>query len=514
MQSTTPTDRSRIVDFLEQVDRRLRLNDGLVYLSRGLWGLIALLVLLKLSGFWERPGARLTLLAIYGVGLVGYVGYRFISSRGLSRAAVIADRRAVLHDTLTSAHAFLGLDERTKWMNYQIGRAAELTEKLTTDQIAPTNLPGYFRPALGVGIALFALLYWNPTWLPEIDSSLLLSRVRDDAPTTMKDHLDEAETLPEEQGELTELEEAIESLKSQDLELAAILGDLELAQEVLAASQVDMQRLEMDFDQIAANLDASATLSELSEALKARDTEGAAEHLRELANRLSETQSHEELQALLRALSKAQPEQTDLFEILEGFDGETSDQGLAEMAQALRNAADQLGQLGQQVASQQSVEPGQEIATLESSLAQHQENNQATQNAVGMKSDEMQMAQMQVDSSSALPLDVGLAGDNIGSGGSGSEEQGEATSLEVQLEMELLEKAVRNESVPEEIFERLSREEKSKLNYQTVQQMGSYAKEKVLTREHVPWQYRSLVKRYFMSIIAKSNSKAEPSQEK
>jgi hypothetical protein len=163
MQSTTPTDRSRILDFLGRIDRRLRLNDGLAYLTKGLWGLIALLVLLKLTGFGERPGARFALLAAYGVGLVGYLGYRFVSGRGLSRTAVIADRRAALHDTFISAHAFLELGDRTNWMDSQIGRVAELTEKLTAAQIAPTNPPRPLFSVLGVGIALFALLSWNPT---------------------------------------------------------------------------------------------------------------------------------------------------------------------------------------------------------------------------------------------------------------------------------------------------------------------------------------------------------------
>ena len=529
VQSTTPTDRSRILDFLGQVHRRLRLNDGLFYLTKGLWGLIALLVLLKLTGFWERPGARYTLLAVYGVGLVGYLGYRFASGRGLSRTAVIADRRAALHDTLTSAHAFLGLGDRTNWMDFQIGRAAESTEKLTAAQIAPTNLPRHFLPALGVGIALFALLSWNPTWLREIDAPSLLSWARDGEPETMEGLLDEAEALPEEQAKLAELEEAVESLKRRDLELAEILGDLEIAQEALAASQVAMERLEMDFEQIAANLEASATLSELSEALKAHDAEEAAELLREIAERLSEAQSSEELQALLEALSNANLQQADLAEMmvrLESAGGEMSDQSLAEMARALRDAADQLEQMGQQMASQQSMDRGQEMAALESSLAQEQsssqqqgasqqqEDSQAPQSAAGMMSDQMQMAQMQSDPSSAVPVDAGPAGDATGPGGSGSELLGEATSLEVQLEMELLEKEARDEPVPEEIFERLSREEKSTLNYQTIQQRGSYAEENALTREHVPWQYRSLVKRYFMSIVANSKTKAESSEEK
>ena len=44
------------------------------------------------------------------------------------------------------------------------------------------------------------------------------------------------------------------------------------------------------------------------------------------------------------------------------------------------------------------------------------------------------------------------------------------------------------EPVPEEIFERLSREEKSTLNYEDIQSPGSYAEESAMERDSVPWR--------------------------
>ena len=104
-------------------------------------------------------------------------------------------------------------------------------------------------------------------------------------------------------------------------------------------------------------------------------------------------------------------------------------------------------------------------------------------------------------------MDAGPAGDTTGPGGPGEEQVfGEATSLEVQLEMEILSPEEDAEPVPEEIFERLSREEKSTLNYEDVRQPGSYAEESAMQRDGVPWQYRALVKRYFLSILTQSKS--------
>ena len=74
--------------------------------------------------------------------------------------------------------------------------------------------------------------------------------------------------------------------------------------------------------------------------------------------------------------------------------------------------------------------------------------------------------------------------------------------------MEILSPDEDAEPVPEEIFERLSREEKSTLNYEDVGQRGSYAEESAMERDSVPWQYRSLVKRYFLSILTNSNSES------
>ena len=88
-------------------------------------------------------------------------------------------------------------------------------------------------------------------------------------------------------------------------------------------------------------------------------------------------------------------------------------------------------------------------------------------------SNQMQMAQMQGDPSSAVPVDAGPAGETTGPGGPGGDQVlGEATTLDVQLDMEILTAEEKDEPVPEEIFERLSREEKSTLNYEDVRATG------------------------------------------
>jgi hypothetical protein len=108
-----------------------------------------------------------------------------------------------------------------------------------------------------------------------------------------------------------------------------------------------------------------------------------------------------------------------------------------------------------------------------------------------------------------VPVDAGPAGDATGPGGGAEPVLGEATTLDVQLEMELLKTEERDEPIPEEIFERLSRQEKSTLNYEALSQRGSYAEDSALGHESIPWLYRSLVKQYFLSIVSIAEDKSE-----
>jgi hypothetical protein len=200
-----------------------------------------------------------------------------------------------------------------------------------------------------------------------------------------------------------------------------------------------------------------------------------------------------------------------------------SPEAMAEMAQALQDAANQLESMGEQMAADQSQEAmGQQPQSLQAGMGQQQQQGagqqqqgqqqqaggQATQSA-GMASSQLQMAQFQGDPSSAVPVDAGPAGDATGPGGGQEPVLGEATTLDVQLEMELLKTEERDEPIPEEIFERLSRQDKSTLNYEALAERGSYAEDAALRHESIPWTYRSLVKEYFLSIVSKSEAKSE-----
>jgi hypothetical protein len=531
--STNATDRSRILDFLSRVDRRLRVNEALKGLTLGLWGLSFVLVVSKLTGTWDRPVARAALLLVYGVAVVGFTAWTYSRRKGLSVPAGVADSRSDSKDALKSALDFIGLPERSPWMDFQIRRTAAVADGLAPNDMAPTELP---RPAIfasALVLLLAGLLSWNPVWLENADPAAWLAAAGFSGGEPESEAAAEAAALPEEaREELEELDAALERLREAELQMPETLRDLRQVQEALAASRLEMEQLELDLEKMGAELESASGLADLAEALKAQDAQKAAELLRALAERLSEAQNSEELQALLESLKKADVQQADLknlMEQLENAQGNMSPESLAEMAQALEQAASQLESMAQE--AQQMAQPldqmGQEMQSLQASMGQQQAagqesqqgqqqqaGGQAMQSASGMMSSQLQMAQFQGDPSSAVPVDAGPAGDSTGPGGGAEPVLGEATTLDVQLEMEVLAAEERDEPIPEEIFERLSREEKSTLNYEAISQRKSYADESVLRHERVPWSYRSLVKRYFLTIVQNAEQESESGSQK
>jgi hypothetical protein len=412
-------------------------------------------------------------------------------------------------------------------MDFQIHRTADLAQVLSPNEIAPTVLPRPLYYATGVAVGLAALLSWNPAWLQEVDATTWFSA--SDPLTADAASEEEDGVTPEEEERLQELDEAIEALRLRELEMPETLRDLQAAKEALAANRLEMEQLEMDLESLGAELESTPGLAELAEAMKSKDAQKAAELLRSLAEKLKNAQTSEELQALLESLRDANVQQGDLADLLEKLEkaqGSMSPESLAEMAQALQDAANQLESMSEQMAADQALDSmGEEMQSLQAAMGQQQAageqqpgqqqqaGGQATQSA-GMTSSQLQMAQFQGDPSSAVPVDAGPAGDATGPGGGQEPVLGEATTLDVQLEMELLKTEEREEPIPEEIFERLSRQEKSTLNYEALSQRGTYAEDSALAHESLPWIYRSLVKQYFLSIVSKSEAKSESGSSK
>ena len=80
--------------------------------------------------------------------------------------------------------------------------------------------------------------------------------------------------------------------------------------------------------------------------------------------------------------------------------------------------------------------------------------------------------------------------------------QGERTTLEVQLEQERLAGIANGGGIPEDDHES-SKQQSSRLDYSNVQFELSAARKDLMSRDGIPWEYRSLVKGYMQAIRPK-----------
>jgi hypothetical protein len=105
-------------------------------------------------------------------------------------------------------------------------------------------------------------------------------------------------------------------------------------------------------------------------------------------------------------------------------------------------------------------------------------------------------------------LDAGPGGHSTGPSQGEDNIPGESTRLEVQLEIEML--AVEEDperTLPEDIFDKESRQEHSLVDYREASPRSDYADEAVMNQERIPWRYRNLLKNYFLAL---SSQQAQP----
>ena len=519
--------RDRIFHFLKQVDRRFRNNQAIYHLAHGFTGLVLLLLLIKLTGVWDVPLVRWLLLGFYTFSVAGFVRWLYLRGHDLWRSAFIVDRIGDLKDSVKSALAFLMEEKQSDWMMLHISRSATTVDELSPVDMIPLSVPRYFYFSSGVSFCLLTLFVWNPNFIQGFEPTGFLNLFQGEdsrQAEEMSENTEDASFDDEEKPE--EALEDRDRLRQRELELSDRLQELSEAQELLAASRAEFEALEADLQELAAQLQSKPGLAELSDVLSPNTDSEAAEMLRELAERLSDLTTSEALQDLLESLQNSNIQNQELADIMENLEnsaGDLTPEDLTEMAEALEAMAQQMDSMGQQLASQQEMgDMGQGQQELQSALSQQQagqeqqmgqeqSSGQAMQSQAGMMSSQMQMAQMQGDPSNAVPVDAGPAGDTTGPGGGGEEQVlGEATTLDVQLEMEILKPDEDKELVPEEIFERLSREEKSILNYEDVGLRKNYAEEEAIQRQGIPWRYRALVKHYFLNILNDTKTAPEP----
>ena len=379
------SDRETIVQTLKAVESRIRTNRLIGRIATGLSGFVLAALIVKVLDL-AAPFPTAAIRVFWVVWFGGLAAFVFWSSRdrgSLSDAAAEVDQKAKLKDEITSAFWFLGDGKANPWIDLQVHRAAQTAQELDPSRLYPRVIPrtSYLAAA---GIVLLLVLNFAP--LP-FGYSFVFSR---EAPElTLRDRseelLDELEQMIEDaealqQDEVVEqLQELIEALKSGELTAADALEELAEIQDRFEEGNLDIASIMEGLEEIGTELSQSDDTQPVGEALARQNLQGAADELRELAEQIgqgAETAANLE-QTLENASENVRPGLEDLAEQLgEAADGvrEENDQATGD---ALNEAARELEELADKVASQQlKNEAADQMEQLQEALEEQERQDQ------------------------------------------------------------------------------------------------------------------------------------------
>ena len=520
------TERSTITAILKRIDLKVRFNQTLLHLSVASCLVLGALVLIKLAPRLvpvNMPPGSL----IVGVGSAAFLAFLLwsqIGGRQLGRAAGVADVRAGLNDEIKSAYWFMRQDDSSPWIDLLVGRAAATARRLNPRRLVPVTIPKRF----GITLALFGLLQilsLVPSDGPLLtfvvaSDSIRFERTLDTYAEEIRDLIDgEGDELLDEEA-LALLELALEELEAEDTSFDELLRDLREAQDLLDEGNLEMTATRDALDELGEEFSGSNELKDFVDALRNQDLSDAADRLRDLAERLADLDGLEltELAELLQEASNLdEPAIEELLKALQQAADAIAEDRVPDAQEALNEAADEIDQITDRQARQQANNEAAERAqALQEALARQPMSAEGqTQMALGQSGEAQQAAASTAAPSSAVNrsegaqppgTESGPAGNATGDPSGGPLELGASTTLEVQLALEVIDDTApefpdeERELDPKDLFQEASRQQGSIVQYQDVRAPSQYSQGSALNAERIPWQYRSLVKKYFLAI--------------
>lgn len=541
--SNGSSEQSVISGILRRIDRQVRVNRVLDHLSIVVALVLATLVSLKIIGMLVPISAPAPLL-IVGISTAAFLGFLVWSQYGaqrLGQAAAVVDTRGNLHDEIKSAYWFMRQEHRTMWTDAQLERAALTARGLQPTGLVPTVVPPRFWGALGLG-AILLFLSWVPAGPPLLSFTNVLAD-----PTRLtaeqEEQFEEIRSLMEQAQELEDavdeadqlsadaqrrLEEAMRQIEADELSMEELVRELREAQNALQEGNLDIAAMQEALKDLARDLEGNTDFQDLAEAMQNQNLAEAAELMRQLAESLANMDS-QQLQEMSEQLQQAaqgdQQSMQELMEALRQAAEAMSDEQMADAQQAMQEAADAMEAMSQRMDAQEMMnQASQQMQAMQQSLSQQQLAQQmqqmmsseqtgaeSQQGAMAMPSDEVQKTAGSGESGDPSDQQGGPAGHATSEAIEDAEMTlGQATTLEVQLEMEVLseqEDPLKPEEPPdpEDIFQEASRRETARVEYRSVRSPSSYAEGSALSVEQIPWRYRNLVKRYFLAIRPREN---------
>jgi len=530
-----------IIRLLVAVQRRMRgnriLSDSTAGLSIALLVPVGFKVVDLLSPF--RGTTVIAVFIIWALLTAAWLIWRARGTDALDRTAAQIDQRTGALDEIKTAYWFIRNPKDSHWVEAQIERAAKSANRLQVDTLYPRMIPRASYSALGLmfllGILNFLPLPWNNNWL------LLHGAPAFSLTSDQKTMLEQALELLKKAEELqqTDLAEKlaaiIRALQDGSMSKDEFSRSLSELQRSLSERNLDAGRINDGLEKIAKALEPSALTRPVAVELFGLDLKGAAAEVRNISKNLDRAG-----ESALREMSERFQESADV-----------AGKGLEQLSQYLRDTANTMRQRdipGGQKALEQVAreferlqrmldsqrlrsEAGEQISQLQESVGGNpgevgEGEEVAAQAGEGEGEGEGEGSGEGKGSGKGQGEGEGQGqgegegegqgdgegegeGDGKGDGGGRGGDQaglsgpfparGEPTSLETQLDREVLPVRPTKGSRPETIQEN-SQRERSKLDYRNVPSQLTPAQKDLLNQDAIPWEQRRFVKEYFETI--------------
>ncbi len=554
------SDRKIIIESLARANARIRTNRLIGCIAGALSTMIAIAVVATAVNlfFPLQPMVIGAFWALWFAALATWVVRSLGTGTGLSEAAADIDRQASLNNEVVSAYWFLNQNVDNPWVDLHVRRAAATVRGLDIRGLFPRILPPTSYIAAG-GLVLLVALNLAPIepgandFFPGTPTDADVPLETEELFDEIQELLDRAEELQPSQS-IEDFQALLESLEYSDIQLEEAEQQMEDVESLIDEGNLTVAAILEGLEEVGEDLQQSEDTQAAGEGLIEGSLAEAASELEELALDLGAGRepASDLSDALAEAASNRRPGLEDLANQMEAGAAALENENPEAVEEALLGSVESLNRLADIIESQQlQNEAAARMEALQDALRQDQGDTESSEFDLpedfvpAGPSDQSEMAlesgqgnqqptegetsgnqQMTGDGSSGTDPGTesgGEGGAQAGEAPGGSSEnlsidasgmiptglgyspaikEGAATSLDVQLQEELV--AVQMEEFPsdsnEDTEDLSSRREASALDYRNLPSDLTPAQQDLLNPDRIPREYQNLIKEYFETI--------------
>jgi len=552
------TDKDVILRFLEKAEKRARSNKRFNEIATTLAIAFIIPVAFKLLDLVFLFRAR-TVSLFFGFWLVGTLAWMVWRIRGrnsLAQVAASIDRKVSLNDQLKTAYWFIRNPRQSEWVDAQIQRTAKEAGRIRIDALYPRKFPRTSLIAAGLLFLLVALnfvpLSLNHNWVYlQAAPPFSLSEAERTNLEKALQLLEKAKS--EENAQLAEkIQELIDQLQQGDISLDDAVKQLDALKDELEAGDLDSANMTNGLEQMAAILRQAKALQPAALPMGKGQLDEAASQMRRVAGGL-QTLTQDDFRDMSQRLhSASENPRSGLEDLATAFDstGAALQRGDRAASQAgFDRIARELESIKQRLDDQAlRSEAGDELADLVDSLEQRDDGGAPAGEAGGKSASQGKSEQKGAggeagekgekgeaqQGGNGEPGEEGQAGEGgepgdesteAGTNPAGNSEdgpngrggnsfggstksaplEGEATSLEVQLQKQALEFEAQGGGLePDKEAEAAGERQRSKLDYRNAPSDLTPAQKDLLNQDRIPWDSKQLMKKYFQAVKPKT----------